>query len=103
MAFSDLAHSQLRSLYGLSTGDVTHVTLDTRPSRFSACSIEKLGVAWGRGYMYVHAELIIKYVKSCDTSGISTVWVNLAIPYKKASVGMYITRMTGKGSIVPDS
>ena len=23
---------------------------DTRPSRFSACNIEKLGVAWGRGY-----------------------------------------------------
>ena len=53
MAFSDLAHSQLRSLYGLSTGDVTHVTLDTRPSRFSACNIEKLGVAWGRGYFDV--------------------------------------------------
>ena len=52
MAFSDLAHSQLRSLYGLSTGDVTHATLDTRPSRFSACNIEKLGVAWGRGYTY---------------------------------------------------
>ena len=27
-----------------------HVILDTRPSRFSACNIEKLGVAWGRGY-----------------------------------------------------
>ena len=46
MAFSDLAHSQLMSLYGLSTGDVT---LDTRPSRFSVCNIEKLGVAWGPG------------------------------------------------------
>ena len=51
MAFSDLAHLQLRSLYGLSTGDVTHMTLDTRSSGFSACNIEKLGVAWGRGYM----------------------------------------------------
>ena len=51
MAFSDLAHSQLRSLYGLSASDIMHVTLDTRPSGFSACNIEKLGVAWGRGYM----------------------------------------------------
>ena len=24
---------------------------DTRPSHFSACNIEKLGVAWGRGYI----------------------------------------------------
>ena len=27
-----------------------HVILPPRPSRFSACIIEKLGVAWGRGY-----------------------------------------------------
>ena len=27
-----------------------HVILDTRPSLFSACNIEKVGVAWGRGY-----------------------------------------------------
>ena len=27
-----------------------HVILNTRPSRFSACNIEKLGGAWGRGY-----------------------------------------------------
>ena len=27
-----------------------HVILDTRPSRFSACNIEKLGVALERGY-----------------------------------------------------
>ena len=45
-----LAHSQLRSLYGLSTRCVTHVILDTRPSLFSACNIENVGVAWGRGY-----------------------------------------------------
>ena len=33
------------------TNDIMHVILDTRPSRFSACNIEKLGVAWGRGYV----------------------------------------------------
>ena len=32
------------------TVDITHVILDTRPSRFSACNIEKLGRAWVRGY-----------------------------------------------------
>ena len=31
------------------TIDDTHVILDTRPSHFSACNIEKLGRAWGRG------------------------------------------------------
>ena len=31
------------------TNDIMQVILDTRPSRFSACNIEKLGVAWGRG------------------------------------------------------
>ena len=31
------------------TNDIMHMILDTRPSRFSACNIEKLGVAWGRG------------------------------------------------------
>ena len=29
-----------------------HVILDTRPSRFSACNIENIGVAWGRGYIF---------------------------------------------------
>ena len=29
-----------------------HVISHTRPSRFSACNIEKLGWAWGRGYPY---------------------------------------------------
>ena len=43
-------HRAQRSLYGLSTRYVTHVTLDTRPSHFSACNIENAGVAWGRGY-----------------------------------------------------
>ena len=32
-------------------GDVYHVTSDTRPSPFSMCNIEKVGVAWGRGYI----------------------------------------------------
>ena len=40
MAFSDLAHSQLRSLYGLSTGDVTHVTLDTGPLAFQRATLK---------------------------------------------------------------
>ena len=29
----------------------THVTSDTRPSRFSACNTEKLGRVWGWGYV----------------------------------------------------
>ena len=37
------------SVYHLYRHDVTHVISHTRPSRFSACNIEKLGVAWGRG------------------------------------------------------
>ena len=41
----------LRSFYLLSTLYVAHVILNTRPSRFSACNIEKLGVARGRGYV----------------------------------------------------
>ena len=59
MAFSDLAHSQLRSLYGLSTGDVMHMTLDTRLSGFSVCNIENLGVAGGRGYAYIYTHMYI--------------------------------------------
>ena len=39
----------LSSFYLLSTLYVVHVILNTRPSCFSACNIEKLGVAWGRG------------------------------------------------------
>ena len=30
----------------LRNNDICHTTSDTRPSRFSACNIEKLGVAW---------------------------------------------------------
>ena len=29
----------------------SHVTSDTRLSRFLVCNIEKLGKAWGQGYM----------------------------------------------------
>ena len=36
--------------FTLHTGDVYHVTSDTRPSPFSACIIEKVRVAWGQGY-----------------------------------------------------
>ena len=38
----------------------THMILPPRPSRFSACNIEKLGVAWGWGYsttVTIHALL----------------------------------------------
>ena len=37
-----------------STTVTPHVTSLTRLSRFSACNIEKLGVAWGRGYIHTH-------------------------------------------------
>ena len=42
-----------------------HVTLDTRPSCFSACNIEKLrDRAWGRGYIknysYVESNTLVK-------------------------------------------
>ena len=30
---------------------IYHVTSDTRPAPFSACNIEKVGGAWGRGYI----------------------------------------------------
>lgn len=33
----------------LHTCDICHVTSDTRPSPFSACNIEYVGVAWGQG------------------------------------------------------
>ena len=33
------------------TIDIAHVISDTRPSRFSACNIEKMGRAWGQGYI----------------------------------------------------
>ena len=35
------------------TLDSMHVILDTRPSRFSHATLKKLGVAWGRGYVYM--------------------------------------------------
>ena len=35
----------------LHTRDVCHAISDTRPSPFSACNIENVGVAWGRGYL----------------------------------------------------
>ena len=43
-----------------------HKVTCTRPSHFSAFNIEKVGVAWGQGYMYIfglfHALMCIMYV-----------------------------------------
>ena len=37
-------------IHGITRGSgVTHMRLHTRPSRYSACNIEKLGVAWRQG------------------------------------------------------
>ena len=44
------AHAQLSRFYPGSIPDITCMTLHTRPSRFSAFNIEKLGVAWGQGH-----------------------------------------------------
>ena len=41
----------LPSVYLLYRHDTAHVISHTRPFRVSACNIEKLGVAWGRGYV----------------------------------------------------
>ena len=38
-----------RTIVGPATHEC-HMILTPRPSRFSACNIEKLGWAWGRGY-----------------------------------------------------
>ena len=43
----DRKDSVYPSVYLLYRHDVTHVISHTRPSRFSACNIEKLGVTWG--------------------------------------------------------
>ena len=42
-------HHKLTASPDMPTFLVYHVTSDTRPSPFSACNIEKVGVAWGRG------------------------------------------------------
>ena len=44
-----LAHIQLSRFQVGSRWNVKHVRSCTRPSRFSVCNIEKLGVAWGQG------------------------------------------------------
>ena len=55
------------------TVDVMHVFLDTRPSCFSACNIEKLERPWGQGYMFLclidffHA-LLAFFRPSCSNS-----------------------------------
>ena len=47
--------SLIRSIYGPSRGNVTHVISPPRPSHFSACNIEKLGM--GLGTRLVHSVL----------------------------------------------
>ena len=43
--------------------DTLHVTLQTRSSRFSACSTDKLGVAWERGYiLYMLISCVYNYI-----------------------------------------
>ena len=39
--------------HGMTYDDGVHVRSCTRPSPFSACNIENVGVAWERGYMCV--------------------------------------------------
>ena len=60
---SDVTRMRLQYAHGNNLQrvlDHAHVRSRTRPSRFSACNIEKLGVAWGRGYnrrlmpIYIH-------------------------------------------------
>ena len=41
-----------------------HITLDTRPSHFSACNIENAGVAWGRGYK------VVLYISQYEMNGV---------------------------------
>ena len=50
-------------------GCVTHVILDTRPSHFSACSIEKLGMAGEEANVHlgVHIIKFALYKKFSDT------------------------------------
>ena len=49
--------------FTLRTFRVYHVTSATRPSRFSACNIERLGRAWERGYSMTtfHVQLQIRH------------------------------------------
>ena len=42
-------HHKLTASPDMPTFLIYHVTSDTRPSPFSACNIEKVGEAWGRG------------------------------------------------------
>ena len=44
-----VAYAQLSRFQVGSRCNVTHVRSRTRPSPFSACNIENVGVAWGRG------------------------------------------------------
>ena len=46
-------HVQLSQFQVCSRWNITHVHSCTRLSHFSVCNIEKLGVAWGQGYVCV--------------------------------------------------
>ena len=46
----ECTHAQLSRFQVGSRWNVTHVPSHTRPSCYSACNIEKLGVAWEQGY-----------------------------------------------------
>ena len=56
-----LTHVQFSPFDHPSYGDVSHATSDPRPSSFSACIIEKLGVSWRArllfsGILFIEAE-----------------------------------------------
>ena len=52
--FADLwlAHTHFHPLTTLHMDKISHVTSDTRPSRSSACNIEKLGMGLGTRLTY---------------------------------------------------
>ena len=57
--------------------DAIHVTLDTRLPLFSACNIEKLGGAWGRGYARAEATLYGKKLFHAAYSVFDTLFLSL--------------------------
>ena len=78
-----------RSLYGLSTLYVTHVILDTRLSHFSTCNIEKLGRAWGRGYI-IHPSVQLSFICPCRTS------CSFVRVYKDSKIGVLPVSSSGR-------
>ena len=57
--------------------DAIHVILDTRLPLFSACNIEKLGEAWGRGYTRAEAMLHGKKLFHAAYSAFDTLFPSL--------------------------